>query len=360
MPKNIEIKIEDEVYERLKNESVKYNMDIQSYIPIVIEKYDHNARKNSSYIEEKVKKPLKKILTDLEGLSGYIDDNSNSTKVLLVPFKIYTKPLPRGFNRLIEYYKLKGWYDVETFYLITDGKSILGYIGLNINEEEAPYGRYLYIYGLKLYKEYQTSNNLKYIINFIKSIGRKDKCYSIDILFENTNLTYDQLKELGFSILTVTDIIKIRKDSLGHKINIESIVSNISRIEDIKKFVPVARNEPFIPFINQLLQKKDKIEVYSNIYKSDSDEIEFMYIREDKKINNIIYNHFTLLVASENLYDDKYIGKVFSIFNSIIDNHTYKNQDNIVSILRDNNRNLSIYNEDYIIDTLSWLRKNNS
>jgi len=361
MPKNIEIQINDEIYERLKSESVKYNMNVESYIPIVIEKYDQSNKQSNNYIEEKVKKPLKKILTDLEGLNGNNNDNSLSNKVLLLPLKIYTKPLPKGFSRLIEYYKSKSWYDLENFYLITEGKSIVGYLGLNISEEDAPYGRYLFIYGLNLYKEHQNITNLNYIINFVKSIGRQGQCYSIDILLENCNLTYDQLNELGFLLFTSADIIKIKEDIGDNKIDINYLESKKCDIEDIGEFLPVVRTEPLKPLLNQwLTQKKDIIEVCSNIYKDEEEEIKFIDIKEDKRINNIVYSYFTLLVDPKNLYDDKYISKVFSILNSIICNDIEKNKESIVSVYKDFKRSLSIYNDCDILDSISWLRKNNS
>ena len=358
MPKNIEIQIKDEIYERLKDESAKYNMDIKNYIPMVIEKYDDSARRNNNYIEEKVKKPLKKILTDLEGLSENMNDNRNLNKILLLPLKIYTKPLPKGLIKLIEHYKSKFWYDIERFYLITDGKSILGYVGLNISEEDAPYGKYLFIYALNLYKEYQTSTNLKYIINFIQSIGRQGQCYSIDILFENSNLTYDQLKGLGFLLLTSTDIIRIKELNYD-KISMDYLKTRKINIEDMEDFLPVARTEPFKPLYNQWLERKENIEVYSNIYRDEGEEIEFIYTKEDKWINNNLYDYFILLIRKKYIYEDKYINKAILILKFIILNNIEKDSNLVISISKHLNENKSIYKDDEILDSLNWLRKNN-
>jgi len=360
MTKKIEIEIEDEIYERLKSECAKSNMDIRSYIQVVIEKYDHTNKQDINYIEEKVKKPLKKILNDLEGLNQDAYNNPPSTRVLLLPLKIYNNPLPQGFSRRIEYYKSKGWYDVEKFYLIVDGKNILGYLGLNISEEDAPYGRYLFIYGLNLYKEYQNSININYIVNFIKSIGRQGQCFSIDIFFENSNLTYDQLKELGFALFTSTDIVKIKVEEDSYDLNIDYLEIEDCNIEDIGKFQPVARMEPFKSLMSQWTAKKEVIEISKIICKEEKEEIEFIYIKENKSFSNTMYSCFTVLIKPQYLYEDDYISKIFSILKSSIFKNMDKDKVFAFHVPRDTNKNLLMYNEDDILDSLNWLRKNNS
>lgn len=360
MTRKIEIQIKNDIYEKLRNESVKYDMDIQSYISMVLEKYDYNIKEHNNYIEEKVKKPLKKILFDLESFNGDTKTDNRSDRVLLLPLKMYNKPLPKGFSKLIAYYTSKDWYDMENFYLITDGKTILGYLGLNINEEDAPYGRYLFIYGLNLYKEHQNSTNLNYITNFVKSVGRQNKCYSIDILLENSNVTYNQLKDLGFLQFTSTDIIKIRIEEDKNKININCLEIVDFDIKDIDKFVPVVRTEPFKSLLSQWLRMKENLEVYKNVYKGDEEEIEFVYIKQDKIINQNRYNYYTLLIKPEHLYEDKYIYKAFLVFKSAVYEGLDEENDSIVSVPRHINTNFSICKEDDILDTLNWLRKNNS
>lgn len=360
MIKNIEIQVKDETYERLKRDSINYDMDLQSYITMLIEQNHNNIRQNHNYIEEKVKKPLQKILTDLETSNTYHKENSNLfNKVLLLPLKKYNKALSKEFSRIIEYYKSRDLYDEENFYLITDGKRILGYMGLNISEEDAPYGRYIFIYALSLYKDYQSIGNLKYIINFVQSIGRQNQCYSIDILLENSNFTYNQLNELGFLLFTSTDIIKINIETDKAKVSICNLKTEATNIEDLGEFLPICRAEPLKSMISQWISKKEMIEVHRAIYK-DEEEIEFMYVREDKSFNRTMYNCFTLLVRPEYLYDDKYIYKVLPILELIISQNIDKYIRSIVMIPRDLNKNSSIYNEDDVLDTLNWLRKNNS
>lgn len=361
MAKNIEIQIDDEVYNRLKIESAKHNMDVEKYISVAIEKYNHNIRENYNYIEEKVKKPLRKILTDLEEYSGNGSENGFYNKILLLPLKIYTKPLPRGFNRILNYYKSKGWYNIECFYLITDTKSIIGYLGLCIVEEDAPYGKYLFIYGLNLSREYQNNTNLNYIINYIKSIGRKNQCYSIDIVFENSNLTYEQLNRLGFQVFSSVDIVGLNNIALDYeKMTVSDLTSEKCDIESIKDLVPIARIEPLQPLLGQWKAQRDKIDMYHHTCKMKGEEVEFLSVREDKVINNTLYHYFTLLVDTKLVFDDKYIKKVISILISMTNKEEDKERDYIISIPKEVNKNLSIYKEDHVLDSLNWLRKNNS
>jgi len=73
-----------------------------------------------------------------------------------------------------------------------------------------------------------------------------------------------------------------------------------------------------------------------------------------------MYSCFTVLIKPQYLYEDDYISKVFSILKS----STLKNMDKdkvfAFYVPRDTNKNLLMYNEDDILDSLNWLRKNNS
>lgn len=359
MREKIEIQIEKETYERLKKESVNWNMDMEGYLSMLIEKHGYSIKQNHNYIEEKVKRPLKKILNDLETLGEDMENNNLSNRVLLLSLKMYNKPLPKEFSRIIEYYKGKGWYSDANFYLITDGKSILGYLGLSISEEDAPYGKYLFIYVLNMYKDYQNSGNLNYIINFIQSIGRQESCYSIDIILENCNIAYDQLKGLGFLPFTSTDIMKVKVEDNDDIIHFENLKSEELKVEGIEGFLPVAKTEPLKALLSQWSAKKEKIEIYKSIYKDEGGEIEFIYVKEVKVFNKSMYNYFTLLVKSQYLYDDKFLYKVFSILKLIVSKSIDKDMGAIVMIPNGLREKLFI-NGEKVLDTLNWLRKNNS
>ncbi len=282
-------------------------------------------------------------------------DDDSDKKILLLPLKMYTKPLPKRFIKLIDYYKSMKWYYLENFYLITDGKNILGYLGLNINEEDAPYGKYVFIYALNLDKSYQNRSNIKYIINFVQSIARQSKCYSIDVLFENSNFTYEQLKELGFLVFTSIDMVKINNKTSG-EVDINLLKRNQSDINDLDKFVPICKKEPLKSLFSRWKSRKDNIEIYRNIYNEEDEKIEFISIKENKSFNNVKYNHFTLLVDSKYLYDDNYINKAISILKLII---SKEDSNFIVSLPAHLNKITSIYNEENIIYSLNILRKNN-
>jgi len=161
-------------------------------------------------------------------------------------------------------------------------------------------------------------------------------------------------------LFTSTDILEVKDKENNDKINIDYLEIIDCNIENIDEFLPVAKTEPFKPLFSQWMAKKEDIEVCRNTYKYKNKEIEFIYIKENKSINNTMYNYFTVLLKPENLYEDKYISEVFSILKLIVTKNIDKNISSVIAIPRHLNKNSFMYNENDILDSLNWLRKNNS
>jgi|GEM_PF-3230150 len=357
MAKNIEVTINDEAYEILKSESILHKLDMQRYVSMMIEESSGKKRIDRNYIEEKIRKPLEKILVDLDEIELNTIKKDIKDKIMIIPLNLYKKKLPEELDKIILYYNQQSLYDTDHFYLILDGANIVGYVGMTINEEDAPYGKYVYIFGFYLYKEYQNHRNTKYIMGFIQSVGRKNQCYSIDVVLEGSNLGFEHFREMGFDGLNSTDIIQI--DGLKNK----QIDLNLFRIEkcmleDVQNFLPVARTEPTNFMLKRWESKKEAIEIYS-ILNKDEKRIA-MYVKEDKNIHTAQYNFITLLVEKEHLYDDPYIEKILFILKGLLSKGLPENEKMVVAICKYMNKNQSLYKEKDILDSINWLRKNNS
>ncbi len=373
--KNINLKIKEEVYNKLEEKAAKRNLDIESYICKILEVYNDGIY-SKKYIEEKVKKPLNDILSNLKILSN--DDNNNKIKssnsnsnninLKFIPLKEYNKSLPQKLNDVINYYKNKNWYDDSTFYLVTDKKRVLGYLGLNIFEEDPPYGKYVFIYALNLYKDYQNIRNLKYIVSFIQSIARKFKCYSMDVLSKNCNITESKLKNLGFLDFIEEDIIKIHEEK--NEIGSDFIKKEQICIQDLMEFKPICRAEPLkclynkwqdeesVKNIKDIKPKKHILKAYKVLYNFENNKIEFVYVEQKERINSNKYDRYTILVKSDYLYDDDYIVQAFNILNYLIYKENVNTIYPIVSIPRYLSKNIHYYSEEKILYSDIRLRKN--
>ncbi|ABR48528.1 hypothetical protein Amet_2374 [Alkaliphilus metalliredigens QYMF] len=301
---------------------------------------------------------LKALIEKVENFNGIISDvDEGSNRLILISLKKFNGELPKEVGEAIKKHGEQGWGSQNQFYVMTNRKRVVGYLGINLYEEPMPFGKYVYIFALQLEKKYQSQINLKYIENFISAVARKAQCNYVDMTDDCCPLALDKVKHLGFVEFTSTSLFKLNKQN--SPIDFEMVSSqniNISEIEGTH-FIPSDRRLPLQVQLNQWKEENCTIEKFVINKNQGQTPLTLLIIKRlgaTKK--NGTKNFYTFLAEPIVFYDDQLTNEVINIIINILGE---KEQEEAFMIALPTACEVTIskYHWDYKLESVKWYRK---
>jgi len=316
MGKKIEIELNNLLYQKINQQAEAKSMMLEDYLILLI-------KGNEALQEEKLKdyqgyviKELETLLDKVKGKNGSANHSQQKNKVLIYSYKTYRQELPKEIEGIVEFYKKKGWFNEDFFFLILDRKGIVGYMGLNLQTEELPYGGYMFLYSLNLSKSYQNLQNYKYIAGFIHAIAKKEKYHSVDISSVSTNIEDKELQSMGFKNFDSSSLLRGRvlpiDKSRGYEVY--KLKTETIQLSDLMErgYLSSGRMLP-MGFVYSLWQKKEsKVEIHKYQIKVDQKEIEFAVVVEEGDHGQEGIHQYTILVDPNTLFDEGILKSIYT------------------------------------------------
>ncbi|MDR5658080.1 hypothetical protein RH915_01125 [Serpentinicella sp. ANB-PHB4] len=178
-----ERKIMEILYKDISLKCMQNNIDLTEFTNFLYEK-STNPIKNKdtkSYMIKELKNLIKKVEMINENDQDKLELKKGKDSILVMPLSTVKRKIPEYIVFEIEKLKSLNLYDEKFFYLIITRKDIVGYIGMNKNNEPLPYGSYMFIHTLKIDNQYLNKLNLSYVFNYLEKVIKKEKIYNIDI-----------------------------------------------------------------------------------------------------------------------------------------------------------------------------------
>ncbi|KAB3527646.1 hypothetical protein [Alkaliphilus serpentinus] len=313
----ISIEVSDHELKELEKRARNKEVTLDEYLHIKIFEEDMAREDIKSWVIKELNEIVKKLKTD-----EILEDREARRKkrLIIYSYSKYTSPLSSRTKEAIIKYQEKGFFHEDLFFLIADKREIVGFIGINKQEEELPFGRYLYIYALKLLKDYHNRENLEYIGGFIEAVAKQEEYYSIDITPQNSDFSMEDLRSMGFSKHTTSCFIELKENPfLKNSQNmedlfLEKIVIDEENLLKLGK-IPIGRNLPFKLMLNAWFTSKDS-QVYKANITINGEIIDVLFIKEENKEGAI-----KLLVLLDPIYafDDLMVKEVIQqILNKLV------------------------------------------
>lgn len=307
MTKKISISITDKEYDQLLRRATTEEVSLDEYIQIKL--FEDQSRGDiTNWVIKELNNLIQKINTgDVE------EENPQKNRLIIYSYIKYNSPLSTRLEEAIRSFEEKGWLDKELFFLILDKKEVVGYIGINRQREDFPFGSYLFIYALRLDAEYNNNENLGYISRFIDAIAKKEKYFNIDLTSQGCDFSIDELQLMGFTQFSSTCYLQLgQKAIMENPLDIDNYtfikLENIQDLIEIKK-LPIGRNLPFGHMLSNWLDKLN-VEAYEGNISSNEEISEFVLIKGD---NNDGYIKIIVLTDPITVFDDYTIKKIVTL-----------------------------------------------
>lgn len=352
MERKIEIKLANDLYEKIKEESENKNMILEDYIIYLLIK-NHNSFLEINKLKKVIIDDMQKMIIKIQEIG--INNKSMNSNLRLVSFKNFTLHLSQTLKKKINFFKKRKWFQEDCFFLILKEDKIIGCVGLNFHDEPLPYGQYGFIYYLDIEKPYCSFKNLKQIFTFLQAIIKGKGIYNIDIMSTTCKLTSKELQKLGFVNLSDINHIKgIIKNNVRADINLKYREETMNGgIEHLKNFLPVNRKCPLTHLYDYCLENIESIELKKITYDANIE----VYILQEIQDINVKKTYCPIVFLSPvNLYDREVLKDIYHILIKAMNSHAMVN-DIIIDIPIEIQDIIKPYIEYKTVERISWYRK---
>ncbi|MCC5911514.1 MAG: GNAT family N-acetyltransferase [Clostridiaceae bacterium] len=314
MKRRLEIEISEDLYIKLKEQSKKENSTVEEYIA-----YKIKETENYKYQLDTLKKTavygLQNLLYKLKTIDT-TPDKKTYKNVKITSLVSYKNPLSKTLSEVVDAFKEQQDFNKESFYLLTDENKVVGYIGIDFHEEPMPYGVYGFIYVFNLSKSYHKKDVLTGIIRFLDNLLKEKRVYNLDIASNSSNLSQEQLKQLGF--LELSEVYKgkvkiknnILKDSSLKEHKIQNIKMEDLDIKTLNQYISAARIFPMTYLYDRAIGKKKIIKIEKFIYNEPQRTV--FILKELIDLNDKKLYRYVILMEPISIYDKEILEEVYS------------------------------------------------
>ncbi|MBM7613919.1 hypothetical protein [Alkaliphilus hydrothermalis] len=330
MGKKIEIELNNQLFEKINQLAEAKSMKLEDYLISLIKGNEGLQNQKLKDYQGYVIKELEALLDKVKGRDGNGNSQQQKSKVLIYSYKTYRNELQKEIKDIVEFYKRKGWFNEDFFYLIQDRRGIVGYMGLNPQREELPYGGYMFLYSLHVAKSHQGQQNFKYISGFIHAVAKKEKYYSVDISSVSTNIEEKDLLSVGFKKFDTATLLRGKVELVDNeKIEDEKIVNELVdkrkqyevfkletkkiKLSDVieKGYLSSGRMLPLGFLFAEWQKKEQKLEIRQLKIKVQQKEIELILVEEGVEQGQDEIFQYTLLVEPNILFDEEILRHLY-------------------------------------------------
>lgn len=315
MKRRIEIEISEALYSELLQAAEEQGCSLQQYIEL---KIAHETEgKKLAAMKKFIVMELQHTMNKIQALRPEeLEMEEKSNRILVYSYQALMQQstaLPQELEDKITFYKEREWLEDRLFYIIISRKRPVGIIGIMPQQEPMPYGDYLHIYGLYLEKALQTKKNLTYLSGYLQAIAKQEKALNIDVSNAATNLSEEQLQEMGFHAFSVSRLVKGKLQAVAPELRIQKIEKATVELEDapFQEYIMSERTLPLSLLVKGWQKRISSVEVEKVSFMQGSESMSYILIKEKLLSHGNTELKLNILVKPIGVYDLKVMEEIY-------------------------------------------------